>query len=118
MPLSAIALLSIAALLGVHGQVGPGPPGPDYQLLQLGVPMLASVPRGGVLRLYTILPLPLPRTSIVCSSFLGDASLYATVGPWWDPAPGNAEVRRVRRRHLRPACPAAYTRTRDPCLGS
>jgi hypothetical protein len=94
----ALALVGTAAVTAAAAATAGAPPGgpaaspdPTYLPLALGVPTAGYVPRGGEVFYRTVVPLPLPRLAIVVTPLAGNPDVYATVGPFWDPVPGNAE---------------------------
>lgn len=91
---SAVALATAAAVVAAAAAPLSAPaasPQPTYVPLNLGVPTPGFVPRGGEVFYRAVVPLPLPRLAIVVTPLAGNPDLYVTVGPFWDPVPGNAQ---------------------------
>ena len=72
-----------------HGAVDPV----TYTPIQDGIPITGFVSYRGSQYYRLTVPLPLPRLDIVVTPLVGTPDIYATAGPYWDPAPDNTQWR-------------------------
>ena len=64
---------------------------PVYMNISDGIPISNSLSNQQIQYYRFIAPLPLPRTDIVLSPIFGSFTILVTMGPYWDPEPGNSE---------------------------
>ena len=86
-----VAFATAAVLLVPAAAQPPATATPTFIPLAFGVPAVGYVPKGSEQFYSAVLPLPLPRTTVVCTPLAGNPDMYVTMGKWWDPTPGNSE---------------------------